>query len=44
LHRLNDIYNLERVFLPLASDGTNVDVVLALTMYQSVHGTSAQKP
>ena len=36
MHRLNDIFSLERIFLPLASDGTNVDIVVALTLYQSL--------
>lgn len=36
LHRLNDIYSLERIFLPLASDGTSVNIVVALTLYQSM--------
>jgi len=37
LHRLNDIVSLERIFLPLASNGIDVDIVLALTLYQSLH-------
>jgi hypothetical protein len=36
-HRLNDIHSLERIFLPLASDGTSVDIILALTVFQPVN-------
>ena len=35
MHRLNDISGIERIFLPLASDGVTVDMVLALTVFQS---------
>ena len=36
MHRLNDIFSLERIFLPLASNGTSVDIVVALSLYQSL--------
>lgn len=36
-HR-SEIFELERIFLPLASDGTSVDIVLCLTVFYSPEG------
>ena len=36
---LHDIRSLERVFLPLASDGRRVDIVLAASIYKSLGGS-----
>lgn len=44
LHRLNEIYSLERIFLPLAFDGSNVDIVVALTLYQSLERGRQARP
>jgi hypothetical protein len=35
-HRLNKIRSIERIFLPLAADGATVDIVLALTVFESL--------
>lgn len=36
-HRLNNIYNIERIFLPLANDGRLVNIVMALTVFHSIY-------